>query len=256
MNITTRGRAVTVAALAAAALIGTMPGLAAAAPSPVYPGPGPISTTMQAQYKVTAEAFRTIDESGPDWPGADEPYFIFSSEGAKNTEASRRTNVFGDVDSGESRTFTGSNRCVFPTNCGTAAAPNGIGLSAQMWEEDNGDAAAVLAKMAEYFTKAKPIVERGPVPWAGEATGYMAQGCKIVSGWLEDDLLGTQTWALSKAQLDAYLPHSGDSFMMTKFFGDSGHQGVNTPGYHSVRFTVSRTDVRVPLVLSNPGTIG
>jgi hypothetical protein len=94
-------------------------------------------------YKVKMVSFRAADESGRDWLGSDEAYWVVSSVGADGTAKTFRTRTFGDVDSGETRTFGVTEGCIFSTTCGAATAPDGIGLSIQLLEEDDDDAAAI-----------------------------------------------------------------------------------------------------------------
>jgi hypothetical protein len=236
--------AVTALALGAGPLVAATPASAAVSdPSQLNScGPSQVSSTGAPlpRYRVEAEWFKTIDESGYDWAGSDEPYFIMSSVGVRGTNATKRTSVFGDVDSGERRSLSSADRPVFPLEC-SGEAPDGIGISVQMWEEDNGDAAEVLAKSAEYFEYAKDISAWGGAPsWVSKALGYMGEACSWASEWQNDDLLGTQTFTVLKTDLSRNLTYVGDYYRFSKFFGDPSSTGYGTPGYHEVRFKVTR----------------
>jgi hypothetical protein len=51
---------------------------------------------------VRAMSFKCVDESGIDWTGSDEPFWVFSSVDPQGTTlATNRSKVFGDVDSRE-----------------------------------------------------------------------------------------------------------------------------------------------------------
>jgi hypothetical protein len=194
----------------------------------------PAAHAATPQYKVEALSFRAADESGTDkycipWVGcvdpSDEPYWIYSSVGADSTATSRKSHVFSDVDTGETRTFSTSERCMFGNLsngvCYGKSAPAGIGLSVQLWEEDDGDASANLAKTAEYFKKAGDLADYAPDPykWVLKAAGYVGDACNIISGWLKDDLLGTRTLEYTASSLASLLPYAGRSFTTTKWFG-------------------------------------
>jgi hypothetical protein len=212
----------------------------------------PAAHAATPQYKVEALSFRAADESGTDkycipWVGcvdpSDEPYWIYSSVGSDGSATSRKSHVFGDVDTGETRTFSSSERCMFGNLsngvCYGKSAPAGIGLSVQLWEEDDGDASANLAKTAEYFKKAGDLADYAPDPykWVLTAAGYVGTACNIISGWLKDDLLGTRTLEYTASSLASLLPYAGRSFTTERGFG--GLDSSNGADYY-LTFRVTR----------------
>jgi hypothetical protein len=75
------------------------------------PPTAPPTTMAGPRYKVEAISFRADDESGWDWTGSDEPIWAF--HGVSGTGAAvDSAQEFGDVDTGESRTF--GPRCLVP----------------------------------------------------------------------------------------------------------------------------------------------
>jgi hypothetical protein len=178
------------------------------------PAPAPAK-----KYAVEAVKFTAVDESGRDWAGSDEPYWIFSSVGRDGTSATRHSREFSNVDSGDVRKFAAGDRAVFPQTGGSAAAPGGIGLSIQVWEADGGDAAATVSKTSDYFKKAGAISVFTPAPsWVGVALGYMGTATSYIGQWLRDDMMGSDTFAYTKTQLDARLPSVGSSFTDERYF--------------------------------------
>jgi hypothetical protein len=107
--------------------------------------------TSLPSYRVKATTFYAADESHWDKAGSDEPYFVFSAVGADGTADTVRSRTFGDVDSGESRTFASTEGCIWTTSCTALRAPFGLGLSVQLWEHDYGDMDDIRAKTAEAF---------------------------------------------------------------------------------------------------------
>src|SRR4051812_9044469 len=105
-------RAATATAIGAMAAVPTSAALAGEAIVGVDPTMGPVlefpATPPQPTYQVKMVSFSADDESGWDWLGSDEPYFIMSSVGRDGTNQTDRTRVFGDVDSGDTRSFGAS----------------------------------------------------------------------------------------------------------------------------------------------------
>jgi hypothetical protein len=98
------------------------------------------SCSTQPRYMVRAEKFTAVDESGIDWTGSDEPYFVFYSigeDGAQHRSESRR---FGDIDTGDTVRFVGNEGCLYRVRviCSGDAAPNGISFTIKVLEDDLG----------------------------------------------------------------------------------------------------------------------
>jgi CARDB len=98
------------------------------------------SCPTQPRYRVNAVKFTAVDESGIDWTGSDEPYFKFTSIGADGAQHSRRSRVFGDIDTGDTVRFDGTEGCLYRllVICSGYAAPNGIRFSILALEDDFG----------------------------------------------------------------------------------------------------------------------
>jgi hypothetical protein len=174
-------------------------------------------------YKVEALGFTATDESGwdGDWyaPVSDEPYFVLSSVGLPGTSATLRSQEFSDVDSGESRTFNPP-LAIFPQHGGSGAAPNGIGLSVQLWEADAAGASGTVKATAKYFRQAGAIGSLVDAPgWVATTLGVMASAADYIGSALEDDLLGSQTFAYDTSTLNSRLPTAGSSFLQDKWIG-------------------------------------
>jgi hypothetical protein len=175
-----------------------------------------------ARYKVSAVSFKAIDESGVDWTGSDEPYWIFNSVGTDGTAASRASQVYGGVDSGETWYFGVADSCIWGCGGTGAPAPFGIGLSVQLWESDLGHVNDTLYDTADFFQAAGPILTAaGASAWVGTATTAMGKAMDFILGWADDDLLGTNTYAFDAAGLAAALPARGTSFSDTRIYESS-----------------------------------
>lgn len=237
-------------------IIGLACGLAlalTAAPAVAQEGSasGEQATPVAPMYRVEMLRFKADDESGWDRLGSDEPYWVVSSVGPDGSNATRRTRTFQDVDSGDQRSFSGADRCVYPINCTAVragVAPGGIGVSIQLIEADSARASEVTAKLAAGFRTFGSIAAYGalyPDPevsagakWVSDVAIGMGDGLRYVSQWLADDPIGTQTIAYEAATLAKRLPQAGMAFTEAKYFGGlSGSGGAD----YTLRLRVTRT---------------
>lgn len=182
-----------------------------------------VAPPCPARYRVTATAFKALDESGVDWTGSDEPYWVFSTVSGEGTARSRATQVFGDVDSGETRAFGFGDSCVW--GCGAAGEPAsfGVGFSVQLWEQDLGHVDQTLYDTAKAFQVAGPILTfAGAAAWVGATSTAMGTAMDYILGWADDDLLGNATYAFSADYLAGVLPGPGTGFTDTRVYEGSG----------------------------------
>lgn len=170
------------------------------------------------RYTVKAVSFRADDESHADWAGSDEPFWTFNTVGLGGTQKATASQIFGDVDTGETRNFAASEGCLY-LSCSGGAAPHGIGFSAQVWEHDLGDVAETLATLADYFKKAGGLAGVSGLPaWVSGALSFIGQGLDVVSGWGADDLIGSNTYGYDAVTLASRLPSTGGSFLDTRTY--------------------------------------
>jgi hypothetical protein len=174
-----------------------------------------------ARYKVSASHFKAIDESGADWTGSDEAFWLFSGVSTTATAATRATQVYGSIDTGDTQYFGLADQCVWGCGQSGAPAPFGIGLSVQLWEQDLGDVDEIWYDTADFFQEAGPVLEDIPIAdWVGKASTAVGKGLDFILNWAEDDLLGTNTYAFSAAGLASALPNRGTSFVDTRIYTD------------------------------------
>jgi hypothetical protein len=173
-----------------------------------------------ATYTVRAMRFKCVDESGIDFLGSDEPYWVFSAVNAQGTSVkTNRSKVFGDVDSGETKRFpvpnTGDN-IVWPDKGVRGGAPGPIALSVQLWESDQGnpDKTAQVTNAAFLAAGVFP-----PTVWVNAIPNVVRE--KLI-GFIADDIMGSRTILFSQRRL-ARLTEPGQFFEQT--FRVSGRSG-------------------------------
>jgi hypothetical protein len=213
----------------AATLIGVLAmtvGLGAVAPA--------THAAVAPKYKIEAKHFKNIKETN-EASASDEVYWHFSSVTSAGTATTRTTAVDDNIDAGETHGHivgTGANKCMFGTLSGTGsattclgkAAPTGIGMSVQAWEEDHQSTVHTLIKTAEAFRSAGPYVSWIPEfgSWIAKAANVVAQACTWLAKWFANDAIGSQTFSYSAATLAARLPAVGRSFEETRRFSGGG----------------------------------
>ncbi len=168
-------------------------------------------------YIVTAIKFKCIDESGFDFFGSDEPYWVFTARDSDGNVHTTRSREFGDVDSGETRKFA-ENAVVWPRKGATQGAPGPIALSIQLWESDQGDKDDITRRTEQAFKLAEQAPKIGK--WVKEVPEVVRNQ---IAELLGDDLMGSKTLLFRSGRLAKRLPHVGASFRRTLHFG--GHSG-------------------------------
>ncbi len=199
----------------------------AASKRPVRPYGVTVPET-EPRYVVKAKSFFTRDETGRDYTGSDEPYWIFSSHGNDGRTVTKSSHTFGDVDSGDTRTFRADEGCLWSYVCTSTPAPRGIGFTVQLWEEELGQAEEVKANTKAAFADAGDVLALMPLPnW----TKYLDDVVAFVLSWIGDDHVDTERFYFSKAELEKRLPAAGGSFEEVRHFSGDGGYGVGPADY-------------------------
>lgn len=183
-------------------------------------------TFTTPQFVAQALWFKANDETGWYWTGSDEVYALFSD--MDPTHDVRLTSTYGDVDEGESRTFTSADSCMGPQPDCSRGSPS-LNLRYAFWEED------------------------GPIPL----------GLEFCPGWLtgsdyplyhgkcpSDDLIGRGSIILSQDGLVAMLPDVGASREFTAVMDKDA-------GKYRFRYRITRlADAERTLTVHFPTDLG
>jgi hypothetical protein len=162
--------------------------------------------TTDARYVLRVIKFDCVDESGFDFLGSDEPFWIFTATDSSGKVHTTRSKVFGDVDSGDTLKFASDNNrnLVWPEKGAKQGAPAPIGLSIQLWDSDQGDPAEVAKTTQLAFDLG------GQAPVVGE---WVKRVPPIVRDKLvqlvADDLLGSKTLLYPARRLAGQLTSVG-----------------------------------------------
>ena len=194
-----------------------------ASPAQAQPRDGSTQTVTITfpQFVAQAVSFKALDETGLDWPGSDEVYAVFADFSPVSERVSA---TFGDVDAGEIKKFSASDRCIAPLPA-CASGRSALHFGIALWEDDP----ALL-----------PYSEFCPGALAGTHMRYEDGLCPT------DDLIGRVEVKLDRAQLVAALPTVGGTANYTvKPSGDSGS--------YEVTYRITRlADVRRTIVIRDP----
>lgn len=173
-----------------------------------------------SKYVVRAVRFKCVDESGSDFLGSDEPFWVFSARDPSGRIHTTRSKEFKDVDSGEVREFDASDgqNVIWPRKGASVGASGSIALSIQLWEADQGDHDAIARNTQKAFElggKASVIRD-----WIRKVPGVVKD--QIVD-FVGDDLMGSKTLLFTEARLARQLPRPGAKMTEThRFGGNSG----------------------------------
>lgn len=182
------------------------------------------------RYIVKSYEFKCADESGSDWWGSDEPYWVVISVcDSASTAQTFRSSTQGDVDTGDRRKpFPRERRqnVLWPTHRAKRGAEGPVCLSIQLWEHDNGNPDKICAKVEKAFKTAEDV------PLMGE---FVEAVPDIVREWakgaLSDDLMGSQTILIPASRLERKLTRAGQSLRQKfHFSGKSGDLPFNLGG--------------------------
>lgn len=178
----------------------------------------PNVTPPNPRYTIKATSFRCNDRQTDSIFGpSNEPYRIFGSLGG-GTAVTTRSHIFDDVDSGESRTFSSTEGCIWGQNCAAQDLPDGeIGSLIQLWEHDEGNVDKIKAGVAAAFAAAAGILAAtGVAAWVGAVVAGVGVVVRWLLGFLDDDHIADQTFVFSFAHSFQIL-HSRDKCQFWAF---------------------------------------
>lgn len=175
----------------------------------------------EASYRIKATGFKCLDESGWDWTGSDEPYWIFGSVVGKET-VTTRTGTFGDVDSGSSRSFSSTDGWIWGQNGQAQPLAEGeLGALVQLWEHDGGDPAEVQQGVKAAFAVAIAVLTATGVGASITAVvGAVGALVHWLVGFMDDDHIADQTFVFDRKVIEGQLGAAGSSFTIQRLFTD------------------------------------
>lgn len=193
---------------------------------------------MAPQFVAEAVTLRANDESGYDWPGSDEVYAVFSDLNPNLLDLV--TSVQGDLDTGETRTFGTTERCIAPRPRCDHGVSSFLLFEVSFWERD----------------------EIPPRFCYGDDPGlhYILRHGQCS----DDDLIGREQVLLSREQLLLALPRVGDAVERKLILGGPcgpapsgsivgcGFPGPSGPEYELTYRLARLPDVEMPLVIAPP----
>jgi len=182
----------------------------------------PNVTPPNPRFTIKATRFLCIDRQTDSVFGpSNEPYWIFGSLGG-GTAVTTRSQIFGDVDSGESRTFSATDGCIWGQNCTAQDLPDGeVGSLISLWEHDSSDPDKIRAGVAAAFAAAAGILAAtGVAAWVAAVVAGVGALIQWLLGFLDDDHIADQTVVFTREVVVKQLPSVGSSFNLTRRFAD------------------------------------
>ncbi len=123
-----------------------------------------------------------------------------------------RSQVLEDVDSGDTSTFPAIDGCIWGqgSTCSPALMPDQVGVMVQLWEHDSGDPKGVAAV----------LTAAGVTAWIAAVVAGVGAVTDWLLGFLDDDHVADQTFALSRDVIDQQLGKAGNTLNITRRFTD------------------------------------
>jgi hypothetical protein len=187
----------------------------------VFRAVAPNTTPPKPSYTLKALSFRCNNETGIDWWGADEPFWIFGST-AGGTATTTRSPTFGGIDTGDTASFSATDGCLWGTDCAAHDFPGGeVGVHIELWEHDYGDPAKIQAGVATAFAAAAGVlVALGVTAWIGAVVAGVGAVIGWLLGFLDDDHIGDWTYVFTRQVLEDRLTKVGSVFNVYPRFTD------------------------------------
>ncbi|WUJ70024.1 hypothetical protein OG809_33625 [Kribbella soli] len=189
---------------------------------PAAPGAPPAAASPR--YRIKATKFKCIDRQTDSFFGpSDEIYWIFGSLG-DGAAVTTRTGVFGDVDNGETRTFSDTDGCIWGQDCTPQQFPDGeVGTLLQLWEHDSSNPEDIRKGVAAAFAAAAGILAAsGVAAWVGAVVAGVGAVLQWILGFLDDDHIADQTIVYTRQMLDSQIAKSGAAITSRRFSDGDG----------------------------------
>jgi hypothetical protein len=209
----------------------------------------PSNPAFADPFSIKATSFHCTDETGTDWLGSDEPYWIFGSIGG-GVAVTTKSQVFGDVDSGDNRTFASNEGWMWGQQNAAAVLPEGdIGVLVSLWEHDDGDPTKIKAGVAAAFAVAGAVLTAsGVAAWVGAVVAGVGAVVQWLLSYLDDDHIADQTFIFSRQTIVDQIGKAGQSFNLTRRFTDGD-------GDYTLTITVAHVAPQ-PTTVTVPSVIG
>ena len=185
---------------------------------PTEPEPQPLP---KPRYTIKALKFHCSDETGPDWCGSDEPYWIFVTA-AYGVSTTSKSKTFADVDSGDTVNFATGEGYIWAPDGQADVIPDGeVGAHVQLWEHDSGDPETVRAAIAATASAAAGILAAtGVGAWISAIVAGVAGVLSWLAGFLNDDHIADFTYVFTGETLGDRVQNLGSTWALTPRFAD------------------------------------
>jgi len=124
-------------------------------------------TIKAPKYRVIFTKFRCIDETNPEWWGSDEIVTVWVVA-ADELLWTKQTGEYGDMDDGDEKNYSASDRVVFMPNGNAGAVRAVLGIATTLYEWDAGDAHAAQQFLGIVGDIANAIASAVGYGWLGQ----------------------------------------------------------------------------------------
>jgi hypothetical protein len=212
---------------------------------PPSPSPGPGVPRREPRFVVQAIRVRANDESGVDWLGSDEVYAVWAADGVMAA-----SELFGDVDTGETRSFGVTERCILPIE------PIVVHGTASELASEAGDTWRCVQAGHAAPVQFNVRLWESDSDWEFWEWGCFRRDGNLPPANCPDDLIGEFTQTFNENELLFALPQPGMWFEATKTLGSACGYNVCGPGPTGPEYTFTYRVTRMAdyqTVLAPPG---
>ncbi len=124
-------------------------------------------TIKAPKYRVIFTKFRCIDETNPEWWGSDEIVTVWVIA-ADELLWTKQTGEYGDMDDGDEKNYSASDRVVFMPNGNAGTVRAALGIATTLYEWDAGDARAAQQFLGIVGDIANAIASAVGYGWLGQ----------------------------------------------------------------------------------------
>jgi len=180
-----------------------------------------MSRCTSSSYAVKATRFRCNNETGRDWSGSDEAYWIFGLLGS-GIAVTTQSQVFIDVDTVEFRAFDEDDGFIWGQNGTPDDLPDGeIGLLVSLVEHYRGNPETVNMVVKATFAAVAAVLDvADTTAWVSAVTAGASATIQWLLKHIDDEPIADQIFVFTRQTVEDQLKKSGEFFSVTRRFAD------------------------------------
>ena len=182
-------------------------------------------TATGSTFSVKATTFR-CNHRGADsvFNPLEEFYFVFGTVYGGDQDFNSQSQVFENVDTGQTRTFPAVDGVLWgPNGVPEPLVPGEIGFLVSAWEHDSGDRGEIRDAVAAAFAATGVVLAlSGVAAWVGAVVVGVGGVVNWLLGYMDDDHVGDTSFDFDGLTLAKQLSSVGSSFPTVRRITNAG----------------------------------